>query len=298
MSTTSIASYEEAVAGHEWRRARALQHRRGRLRQAPGRQARDDPRALRRDRPRGALGRAAGALEPLRERAARARRRQGRPRGDAAAADARDRGGVLRHLEVAARSCSRCRCSTATTASAIACRTRRPRCWSPTRPTRAASTRRSSSTCCCSTTSCWRPAPADVRARGHARRRPRAALLHVRHDRPGQGDRARAPVPARARGVHLLPRRPRRRALPRHGRVGVGGRHRAAARAVALRRRAARLPARGRLRPAQAARVPLHARGRERLHDADRDALDDGHRRMRARAIRRSSASSARPASR
>ena len=42
------------------------------------------------------------------------------PRGDAAAADARDRGGVLRDLEGRARSCSRCRCSTATTASATA----------------------------------------------------------------------------------------------------------------------------------------------------------------------------------
>ena len=95
---------------------------------------------------------------------------------------------------------------------------------------------------------------AGVRRRRHRRRRPRAALLLLRHDRPGQGHRARAPLPARARGVRLLPRRAGRRALPRHGRVGVGGRHRAAARAVALRRRAARLPAQGRLRPAQAAR--------------------------------------------
>ena len=61
-----------------------------------------------------------------------------------------------------------------------------------------------------------------------------------RHDRAGQGHRARAPVPARARGVRLLPRRAGRRALPRHGRVGVGGGHRAAARAVALRRGPAR----------------------------------------------------------
>ena len=122
---------------------------------------------------------------------------------------------------------------------------------------------------------------AGVRARGHARRGPGAALLHVGHDRAGQGHRARAPLSARARGVHLLPRRARGRGLPRHGRVGVGGRHRAAARAVALRRGPARLPARGRLRPAQAARRALPPRGDQRLHDADRDALDDDHRRRR-----------------
>ena len=81
-------------------RPRALQHRRGRLRQAPGGQARDDPRALRRDRPARPVGRAAGALQPVRERTARPRCREGRPCRDAAPADARDRGRVLRHLEV------------------------------------------------------------------------------------------------------------------------------------------------------------------------------------------------------
>ena len=74
----------------------------------------------------------------------------------------------------------------------------------------------------------------------HAGRRPGPALLLLRHDRPGQGHPARAPLPARARGVRLLPRRAGRRAVPRHGRVGVGGRDRAAARAVAARRGAAR----------------------------------------------------------
>ena len=92
----------------------------------------------------------------------------------------------------------------------------------------------------------------------------------------GEGHPPRAPLPARPRGVRLLPRRAGRRALPRHGRVGVGGGHRAAARAVAVRRRAARLPARGRLRPAQAAGLPVAPRGVERVHDADGDALDDG----------------------
>ncbi len=117
-----------------------------------------------------------------------------------------------------------------------------------------------------------------VRRGRHRGRRPGAALLLVRHHRAGQGHHPRAPLPARARGVRLLPRRAGRRALPRHGRVGVGGGHRAAARAVALRRDPARAPAQGRLRPAQAARLPLPPRGDQRLHDADRDALDDGDR--------------------
>ena len=115
--------------------------------------------------------------------------------------------------------------------------------------------------------------------RGHARRRPGPALLLLRHDRPGQGDPARAPLPARARGVHLLPRRAGRRAVPRHGRVGVGGGDRATARTVAPRGGAARLPARGRLRARAPARRALAPRRYERLHDADGDALDDGHRR-------------------
>ena len=98
---------------------------------------------------------------------------------------------------------------------------------------------------------------ATFERRRHARRGPGAALLHVGHDRAGQGHRARAPLPARARGVRLLPRRARRRALPRHGRVGVGGGHRSAARAVALRRGPARVSARGWLRSPQAAGLPL-----------------------------------------
>ena len=70
------------------------------------------------------------------------------------------------------------------------------------------------------------------------------------HHRPGEGHRPRPPLHPRPRGVRLLPRRAGRRALPRHGRVGVGGGHLPAARPVAPRRRAVRLPARGRLRPA------------------------------------------------
>ena len=170
-------------------------------------------------------------VEPVRQRAARARRRAGRPRRDAAAADARDRGGVLRHLQAAGRSCSRCRCSTATTASATA------------------STDSEAKVLVTDAANQHRVDPslvehvlllddellatrrAGLRRRRHGRRRPGAALLLLRHDRARQGHRARAPLPARPRGVRLLPRRPGRRALPRHGRVGVGGRDRAAARA-------------------------------------------------------------------
>ena len=115
---------------------------------------------------------------------------------------------------------------------------------------------------------------------------------------PGQGHRPRPPLPARPRGVRLLPRGPGRRALPRHGRVGVGGRHRAAARAVAPRRRPVVLQRKGGFDPAPAARLPLPPRGHERLHDADGDALDDGDRGRRHAATRRGSAASARPASR
>ena len=50
---------------------------------------------------------------------------------------------------------------------------------------------------------------------------------------------------------------------------------------VAVRRRPARLPARGRVRSAQAARRALAPRRDERLHDADGDALDDGDHRRR-----------------
>ena len=45
---------------------------------------------------------------------------------------------------------------------------------------------------------------------------------------------------------------------------------------VAPGRRAVRVPARGRLRPAQAARLPQPPRGDERVHDTDGDARDDG----------------------
>ena len=118
------------------------------------------------------------------------------------------------------------------------------------------------------------------------------------HHRPGQGHRPRPPLRARARGVPLLPRGAGRRALPRHGGVGVGGGHRAAARAVAPGRRPGRPAAQGRLRPRAAARLPQPPRGHERLHDAHGDARDDGHRGRRHALPAAASAASARPASR
>ena len=281
-----FSSYEEAIAQHEWRVPERYNIAADVCDKHDARQARDDPRALRRRGPRGPLGRAAGGLQPLRARAARARRREGRPRRDAAPAHAGDGGGVLRARSSAGRSCSRCRCSTATRASATGSRDS------------------AAKVLVTDAANAGRIDPALVEhilliedlpaggddgfdAGGHAGRRPGPALLLVGHDRPRQGDPARAPLPARARGVRLLPRGAGGRALPRHGRVGVGRGHRAAVRAVAARRGPARLPARGRLRPPQAARRAQRARRHERLHDAHGDALDDGSP-TRARATRRS----------
>ena len=137
-----------------------------------------------------------------------------------------------------------------------------------------------------------------VRDGRHRGRRPGPALLLLGHHRPGEGHPPRPPLHPRPRGVRLLPRRPRRRAVPRHGRVGVGSRDLPADRAVAAGRRAGGLPARGRLRPAQAARLPLPPRGHERVRHADGDPLDDVDRRRRHALSRRSSGSCARPASR
>ena len=143
------------------------------------------------------------------------------------------------------------------------------------------------------------PCVGQLRDGRHGRRRPRPALLLVRHHRQGQGHPARPPLPARPRGVRVLPRRARRRALPRLRRVGLGGRHLPAARPVALRGRGARAGAQGRLRPRGAPALPLQARRAEHVHHAHRAAGDDrrGGRRQ-ALPARRSCASPARPASR
>ncbi len=120
--------------------------------------------------------------------------------------------------------------------------------------------------------------PDGLRVRRHRGRRPSAALLHVRDDGTREGDRPRAPLHPRTRRVPLLPRGTGRRAVSRNGRMGLGRGDRTVARSLAARRAAVRLPARGRLRPRQAARLPEPALGDERVHDADRNAFDDGGR--------------------
>ena len=162
-------------------------------------------------RPRG------GARRPGRGGAAR-RRRRPRPSSSAPGSSGR--------------SCSRCRSSTATRASRTGYATPRPRCSSPT-PT---------------TPSRFDDAPVDdvlvldarlVRRRGDPRSSastPRPTTRRSSTTPSGTTGLAKGILHAHryllgARGVHLLPRRPGRRALPRHGRVGLGGRHRAAARA-------------------------------------------------------------------
>ena len=234
-------------------RARALQHRRRRLRQASPRQARDGVGELRRLDPRARLGRAAGPGEPGGAHARGAGRDPRRPRGGRAAADAGDGGDLLRRLEarrdpaldVGALRRRRDRASALGLAGTVARHRRRER--AALRPAVGAGHARD------------RRADAGrgadrLHLRGHGSGRSRPALLHLGHDRAREGDRARAPLHPRPRGVHLLPRGRGRREVPRHGRVGVGRRNRAAARPLAARRGAVRLPARGRVRPAPAAR--------------------------------------------
>ena len=240
-------------------RARALQHRRGRVRQAPARQARDDPRGPRRQRPRARLGRAAGHVQPVREPARRAGRQAGdrvamllppTPETAAAFLGTWKTGAILLSMSVLYGDDGIKHRLNDSQAAVVVTNDRQPRArrgpdggHGPRagRPRRRARRTSTPST---------------------RRRRPGAALLHLRHDRPGEGHPARPPLHPRPQRVRLLPRRPGRRALPRHGRVGVGRRHLAAHRPVALRRRAGRAAAQGRLRPARAARVPLAATAR------------------------------------
>ena len=258
----------------------AVQHRRGRVRQAPARQAGDDLGELRRRDARARLGRAPGSREPGGAHAGGARGRAGRPGRGRAAADARDGGDLLRRLEARRdpaldvgalrRRRHRHRLADSERALLVTDADNAPRfdrSWAPDvlvldEPTLAA-------------------APTDFVCADTAADDP-AQLYYT----SGTTGLAKGIVHAHRyilahEEFALLPRGAGRRALPRDGRVGVGCRHRAAARAVAARRRAVRLPARGRLRPAQAARLPQPAPGHERLHDADRDALDDGDRRRR-----------------
>ena len=280
LASDAVQSYEEACAAASLGGARALQHRAGRVRQAPAREAGDGVGALRRRAARADVGRAAGR--------SRTRRRgccgtPGVARGDRVAVvlpptpetaavffGTWKLGAILLSMSVLYGD------------EGIRHRLRRLGAGGAGDGRGERGALRG---CGRAGARARRAADGSLRRRAdgsdldrHGGRRSRAALLHVRHDRAREGDRARAPVPARARGVRLLPRGAGRRALPRDGRVGVGGGDRAAARAVAARRGAVRLPARGRVRPARAADVPVAQRGDERLHDADGDALDDGDR--------------------
>ena len=195
------------------------------------------------------------------------------------------------------RCCSRCPCSTATTASGTGSQDSEPRVL-VTDADNAPRFEESGVELLILGRRHVRRRLRGLRDRRHRGRRSRAALLHVGHDRHGEGHRPRSPLSPRPPGVHLLPRGRGRRALPRHGRVGMGGGHRAPAWPVAPGRRSMRVPARGRIRPAQAARLPEPQRGDQRVHDADGDARDDGGGRQRARRTRSASGASARPASR
>ena len=179
-------------------RAGALQHRRRRLRQASARQARDGPRALRRR----ASARCSGAscrTSPTRPRtccAPTASQRGDRvavvlpPTPETAAIffGTWKLGALLLSMSVLYGDDGiRHRLSDSTPAVLVTDAANAPRFDRSERP----GPRR-------------RPARrrADrLRSRRTRRRRPGAALLHVRHDRAGQGHRPRAPLPARARGV-------------------------------------------------------------------------------------------------
>ncbi len=76
---------------------------------------------------------------------------------------------------------------------------------------------------------------------------PAQSLLHEWNYRAGEGHPPCSSVPTRTRRVRLLPRRTRRRALPRNGRMGMGGRDMPTSRAMAPRRHAVRASAQGRI---------------------------------------------------
>ena len=244
---------EEVVRRAPLGRARALQHRRRRLRQAPARASsamiweRFDG-----DRREAQLGRAAGPRQPGRERAAAstASRRGDRvavvlpPTPETAAIffGTWKLGAILLSMSVLYGDDGH---------RATGSRTREPKRARHRRGERRPLRRRRLVERCSSLDddllAGLRPTtsrPLDTSADD-----PAQLYYTSRHDRPGEGHRPRPPLHPRPRGVRLLPRGRGRRELPRHGRVGLGGRHRAAARPLAARRGPVRLPARGRLRP-------------------------------------------------
>ena len=105
-------------------------------------------------------------------------------------------------------------------------------------------------------------------------------LLHVRHDRAREGNRARAPVPDRAQRIRARARRARRRGLPLDRRMGLDRGHRPGhPRAVALRCADRGLRPQGRLRPRADALRAREVQGQEPVRDADRAAGDGRARR-------------------
>ena len=99
-ATTTFSSYEQARAQHRWDVPERYNIAADVCDRHPARQARDDPRGLPRHRPAtsaGASCRTTPTGSPTCSRAHGVER--GRPGRDAAAADARDRGGVLRDVE-------------------------------------------------------------------------------------------------------------------------------------------------------------------------------------------------------
>ena len=100
MGTMRFESYEEAVAQHEWNVPERYNIAADVCDKHPA-----DKLAMIHEDFDGTVrevrwGELQESVQPLRQRAARARRRAGRPRRDAAAADARDGRRVLRHLQV------------------------------------------------------------------------------------------------------------------------------------------------------------------------------------------------------
>ena len=249
---TTDPSYEEACAAAPLGGARALQHRRGRLRPASAREARDDPRALRGRRcARCSWGELQDLANQVRERARGARR--------ASAA-------------TASRCCCRRRrrprrCSSATwklgaillSMSVLygdegirhrVARLAGRRCSSPTRPTPTAFERALVEHVLVLDDELLAGGSTDVRDASTPRPTTRRSSTTPRA-RPGWRRASCTPTAtcSPTRSSIYCHDVQRRRALPRHGRVGVGGRDLPAARPVAPRRGAVRLPARGRLRP-------------------------------------------------
>ena len=288
-------NYDDACPGTTVGGPGALQHRRRRLRQAPARQARDGPRAPRRQRPRGRLGRAAGhAPTGSRARAARRRRasaatasrcccRRRRRRPPSFFGDVEGRARILLSMSVLYGDDGiRHRARRLAGAKVLVTDARQPRRAS----SRLADVMRA------------RRRALDERrrptfeTRRHRRRRPGAALLHVRHDRAGQGHPARPPLHPRATRsssyCHDVQDGERFHGM---GEWAWAAGHRAAARARggSARSRSSCSARAASTRTSSSTFLSRHER-HERLHDADGDPLDDGHRATPARATRSTSA--------